>query len=109
MEQESFYKANLHGANLNKANLSALKEALPDSDVNIYGHTVEYPLEGVEYPPGEKAAGADLSGADLTDADVSGADLTDADLAGTILTNIFYDGSTVWPKGFNPPPSRPIL
>jgi hypothetical protein len=53
------------------------------------------------------AVGADLKSADLSGADLSGANLTGANLTGANLTDIYYDASTQWPKGFQPPPSRP--
>jgi Pentapeptide repeats (8 copies) len=55
---------------------------------------------------------ADLTNADLRDADLAGADLAGANLEGAALeqaelTGIFYDTTTIWPRGFQPPPSVP--
>lgn len=59
--------------------------------------------------------GADLRGADLTCARLTGTrfyvelegfpTLANAKLEGANLNNIIYNSSTVWPNGFNPPPS----
>lgn len=50
--------------------------------------------------------GARHVGADLTHATLLGTNLTGADLSGANLTDIYYDESTRWPVGFQPPPSR---
>jgi hypothetical protein len=47
---------------------------------------------------------AHLSGADLSAADLSGADLRGANLSGAGLFKAHYDGDTLWPVGFTPPP-----
>ena len=57
-------------------------------------------------------AGADLrdahiANADLTRANLCKANLSGADLSGSNLTDILYDSTTIWPSGFQPPPSRP--
>jgi Pentapeptide repeats (8 copies) len=59
-------------------------------------------------------SGADLRGvhmgnADLTSANLCNADLSGADLSGANLADIVYDSKTMWPNGFQPPPSRPTL
>jgi hypothetical protein len=61
---------------------------------------------------GAKLVEANLTGAFLADANLSGAvlggaNLTGATLDGVNLSGIYYDGSTKWPNGFRPPPSRP--
>jgi hypothetical protein len=50
---------------------------------------------------------ADLRGADLAGADLLGANLEGALLADAKLTDIYYDTTTIWPRGFQPPPSVP--
>lgn len=50
---------------------------------------------------------ANLRSANLSGADLRGANLTGAVLRDTDLTGILYNASTVWPRGFSPPPSRP--
>ena len=95
-------RAKLDRAHLTGANLSG-SAATENDDWEDYGYDIPH-----DKGKAADLTDADLSGADLTDADLSGADLTDANLADTILTNIFYDGSTVWPQDFNPPPSRKL-
>ncbi|MFC8043353.1 pentapeptide repeat-containing protein [Nocardia sp. NPDC057353] len=50
--------------------------------------------------------GASFRSTSLEGADVSGADLTGVDLRGVAVAGVRYDGRTVWPSGFLPPPSR---
>jgi hypothetical protein len=54
---------------------------------------------------GANLVSADLSFAILFGTDLSGADLTDADLTQTNMTAVIHDDRTVWPDGFDPPPS----
>jgi Pentapeptide repeats (8 copies) len=50
--------------------------------------------------------GAKLDHADFTSAYLAGVNFTRANLAHTNLADIGYDPSTIWPSGFQPPPSR---
>jgi hypothetical protein len=71
-------------------------------------------LSGPAYPV---CADSDLTGANLSDTDLTGANLERADVRGAILSGaelrdanlseILYDSTTIWPGGFQPPPSRP--
>jgi uncharacterized protein YjbI with pentapeptide repeats len=52
--------------------------------------------------------GARLVEADLTEADLRNADLRGADFGGSVLDDVrldgaSWDGSTIWPEGFEPP------
>ncbi|WP_286274096.1 pentapeptide repeat-containing protein [Mycobacterium antarcticum] len=47
--------------------------------------------------------GADVRGTVLDWADLSGADLSGANLDGASMKGVYYDTTTVWPKGFRPP------
>ncbi len=56
---------------------------------------------------------ANLTGADLTGAQLQGAALNGADLSAATLPSeasylelIYYDDTTIWPEGFQPPPSN---
>jgi uncharacterized protein YjbI with pentapeptide repeats len=82
--------ANLTDANLTDANL--LVADLTDADLTDANLT-----------------DANLAGADLTDADLAGADLTGADLFDADLTDALYDAATVWPDGFEPPPTAELV
>jgi uncharacterized protein YjbI with pentapeptide repeats len=53
--------------------------------------------------------GADLHNADLSSADVTGADVTGANLIDAELAGARYDATTVWPNGFEPPPSAQLM
>ena len=86
--------ADLRGAKLIRANLSSA--VLTGADLR-----------------GCSLRRANLSGADLTDANLFAARLDDADLSTTMLDDALLDGvayssETIWPPGFEPPPSTPI-
>jgi uncharacterized protein YjbI with pentapeptide repeats len=84
------YGANLTGAHLDGANLSGAKLMRADlSGADLHGANLS----------GAKLMRADLSGAHLGGANLSGAHVD----GGTNLSNISYDGSTIWPNGFQPP------
>jgi hypothetical protein len=96
-------EANLTGAFLSKANLTGA-ELL---SANLTGAFL-----GGANLTGALLGGANLTGAQLGEANLTGAglrhaNLTGADLSEANLSNIDYDGSTKWPNGFRPPPSRP--
>ncbi|MCB9763913.1 MAG: pentapeptide repeat-containing protein [Alphaproteobacteria bacterium] len=60
---------------------------------------------------GAHLQGATLCGANLGSSDFRGTVFTDtqandADICDAVLKDILYDSSTVWPKCFDPPPSR---
>lgn len=50
---------------------------------------------------------AKLGGSDFSNADLSGARLDEADVEGVGWDGIVYDEATIWPRGFQPPPSQP--
>ncbi|OBI22006.1 hypothetical protein A5712_13905 [Mycobacterium sp. E2327] len=58
---------------------------------------------------GAHMAEAHMANADLSSANLCSADLSGADLSGANLTDIVYDDKTIWPSGFQPPPSRSTL
>ena len=111
--------ANLTGAHGENSNLTYSNLA---NSVLIGAHLKDANLTGA-YLGGANLTGADLTDANLTGADLAanpdttgtnierstatGANLTGADLSGANLTDIYYDASTQWPHGFQPPPSRP--
>lgn len=110
-----FARADLNDANLSQSDLSRSNFARADlRNANLTGAILRaayFGPERIAHAPDQR--GADLTGADLTDADLTGADLSHADLSDvsmsrTNLTNVFYDGRTIWPTGFTPPPSRAI-
>jgi hypothetical protein len=120
-EATFFDSANLTGANLLLAQLTGahLEHAnLTDSTLtasNLMGAHLEHANLTRAYLGGAHLTGADLTDANLTGADlaanldmhtVSSANLTGANLSGANLTDIYYDASTQWPNGFQPPPSR---
>jgi hypothetical protein len=99
-----FSHANLHHAFLTGANLTGAYLA----GANLTGAFLsEANLTRANL------GGANLSEANLTGANLTGANLTGANLGGlhhlnpANLSDIYYDGSTRWPSGFRPPPSRP--
>ena len=63
-------------------------------------------LEGVCLR-GSNLEGADLREANLSEADLSGAYLRGAYLSRADLREIIWDSDTIWPDGFEPPPSAP--
>jgi uncharacterized protein YjbI with pentapeptide repeats len=85
--------ANLSWASLAEANLSAA--ALSSANLSGAGLTRA------------NLSGANLVVANLSGANLSSANLSGANLGGAKLSDIYYDGSTKWPNGFQPPPSRP--
>lgn len=98
--------ANLRGARLLGADLT--RASLPYADLTEAGITRANLTKAQVY-------GADLTGADLSKSDLTGTVLTGSKLAGAKLTgaklenarmeDIIYDDQTVWPPGFEPPPS----
>lgn len=109
-----FARADLSGANLATSDLNRSNLARADlHEANL----TEVSLRGSYLGPerildAADRRGADLTGADLTGADLTGADLSHANLEGATLTSarladVYYDGDTTWPRGFDPPPSRP--
>jgi uncharacterized protein YjbI with pentapeptide repeats len=116
-----FYSANLTGAILDKAvltrahvddaNLTGVSLARSD----LTGANLEHANLTRAHLGGANLTGVGLSDANLTGADLgakpdslipTGANLTGANLSGANLTDIYYDASTQWPNGFQPPPSR---
>ncbi|MFC3966139.1 pentapeptide repeat-containing protein [Nocardia jiangsuensis] len=49
---------------------------------------------------------ASFESTSLEHVDLSGADLSGVDLSGVAVAGVKYDGRTVWPVGYLPPPSR---
>jgi uncharacterized protein YjbI with pentapeptide repeats len=99
--------ANLRGANLLGADLT--RASLSYADLTEAGITRANLTEAQVY--GADLTGADLSKSDLTRTVLNGSNLTGAKLTGAKLENarmedIIYDDQTVWPPGFQPPPSR---
>jgi uncharacterized protein YjbI with pentapeptide repeats len=98
--------ANLRGANLLGADLT--RASLSYADLTEAGITRANLTEAQVY--GADLTGADLSKSDLTGTVLNGSNLTGAKLTGAKLENarmgdIIYDDQTVWPPGFEPPPS----
>jgi uncharacterized protein YjbI with pentapeptide repeats len=88
------YGAKLQGANLSNATLTGVDFAS---------------LEGTWVPQaGAPDVGSSVQGqVNLSSADLAGADLTGAtNLGEAKLYNIYYDETTKWPEGFQPPSSR---
>lgn len=54
---------------------------------------------------GSRLTNADLRDANMRFAELHGAHFEGANLDGADLTDAEYDGKTVWPEGFAPPPS----
>jgi len=78
------YRVSLVGADLTNASLSG---------ANLAGADMV----------GASLRRADLSGADLDAANLINADLRGADLTGATLIGIYWDRTTKWPRGFEPP------
>jgi hypothetical protein len=108
----------MNSADLRSANLALAKL----ENVYLYGATLDdalimgAKLRGARLAyahlwraglSGADLRGAHLANADLTRASLCGTDLSGADLAGANLADVVYDGTTIWPNGFMPPPSRP--
>jgi uncharacterized protein YjbI with pentapeptide repeats len=88
--------ANLAGAKLYKANLA--RADLTGADLR------RTDLEGADLARAD-LTGANLYGAYLRGAKLIGANLEGANLEGAVLEGVRYNGKTVWPEGFQPPPS----
>jgi hypothetical protein len=117
LREENLYGANLEGANLEGANLSgaSLSDAnLRNADLrnaDLAGaDLLGTDLEGANLKGADlsdvRLNGARLRGADLTNVVLRGADLYDANLIGACLLDAEWDRTTVWPKGFTPPPPK---
>jgi hypothetical protein len=90
------WNANLSGANLTEAYLSGADRRganLQDADLTA-AHL-------------EAHLATNTSEANWDGENITGANLSRAKLDGADLTGIYSDASTQWPKGFQPPPSRP--
>ena len=87
LTKASLHRADLSGAKLLEAYLGGAD--LRDADLS-----------------GADLRRVDLYGADLTDADLRGVDLYGADLTGIDLSETFWDDSTIWPEGFEPPRTK---
>lgn len=110
-----FARADLTSANLSESDLSGANLARADlHGANLTRSQLRGAYLGPErIPDAPDTRGANLTDADLTDANLTDADLRHADLSGAnltraTLTNVFYDAQTLWPNGFQPPPSRPV-
>lgn len=111
-------KANLSGANLEKAilfeaqmeNVRLVEAILVDANLsaaNLTGAVLEKAkLQGTKLVnavlSGADLTGANLDNANLQDADLTGANLTGVSLQGADLKGAIYNGSTDFPKGFDP-------
>ena len=111
-------KANLNGANLEKAilfeaqmeNIRLVEAILVDANLstaNLTGAVLEKAnLQGAKLVnamlSGADLTGANLDNANLQGADLTGSNLTEVSLQGIDLKGAIYDGSTDFPKGFDP-------
>lgn len=116
----NFAQANLSGVNLTGTVLRPQtgtpeapgRPAVPSVQVLLQGvnlcHAV---LTGADlrgsYLSNANLTGADLSFTRLQGAALNGTDLSKATLPSDIsyLADIYYDDNTIWPEGFQPPPS----
>ena len=105
-------EANLKGADLSLSNLSEADLFLTNlreanlSGANLSGADLfKTNLLGADLS-GANLSGAVLSRAFLWEADLSGANLSEANPSEANLMDIRYNEKTVWPEGFDPPPSR---
>jgi len=103
-------EARLSRANLSNANLSNAKLRYVDliearlRDANLSNANLTSAALW-----GANLRGANLYGANLSGADFKGANLKGANLYGAKLRDVYtswmkYDSSTLWPRGFTPPP-----
>lgn len=100
-----FYNAFIRGSTFRNSNFDRVDFSV---HANSMGVIVPYnPLVNEEALISSKLfAEADLSGASFVGANFAGADLSAAyNIDGAILEGVYYNESTVWPSGFQPPKS----
>jgi uncharacterized protein YjbI with pentapeptide repeats len=108
-------KADMSGAVLLGADLTSANLAIAD----MSGAVLDGAKLNSAHLDDANLTGAFLNGADQTDATLRGADLdeadlTDANLTGSLLTNAtltgaLYNAHTLWPNGFEPPPTAELV
>jgi uncharacterized protein YjbI with pentapeptide repeats len=99
LKSVQFHKVDLRGAQLTQTSLG---QAL-FIDAQLNGAFVNQ-----AFAQGAKFEGSDVAGADFTGTALYGADLSTAlNLTEANVSGICWDGSTLWPAGFTPPPSAP--
>jgi uncharacterized protein YjbI with pentapeptide repeats len=110
MNSSDLRSADLGLAKLENANLmgATLDDALIIS-AKLHGARLTYAHMWRAGLSGADLRGAHVANADLRSANLCNADLSDADLSGANLTDVVYDSTTIWPRGFQPPPSRPTV
>lgn len=102
--------ADLTGANLTGADLSSADPPGPVLRAPAQPRD-PVPASQPEFSVGDRVRARivegerNLSGANLSRANVSGANLSGANLSGANLTDVEWDSETVWPIGFDAPPS----
>jgi uncharacterized protein YjbI with pentapeptide repeats len=110
LTESKYIEANFTQANLTNADLTGA--ILTNADLtkaNLSGaKLVGAQLSGVNFDKAE-LNGTDLAGTDLRGLDLSKAALSSITWEGTMQNGTrllaCHDGSTLWPKGFTPPPS----
>lgn len=115
-----FVGADLSGANLTGTNLRPQlgspaepgQPAIPGATTLLQGANLCHAVLTAADLRGAYLMNANLTGADLTFARLQGAALNGSDLTDAVmpsdpsyLAGIYYDDSTIWPEGFEPPPS----
>lgn len=116
-----FTQANLSGANLTGTALNYQNEtpeapgqpAIPAQNTFLQGvNLCRAVVTGANFS-NAYLVNANLTGVDLTSTQLRGAALNGSDLSGATmpaddskLENIYYDDNTIWPEGFQPPPSN---
>ncbi|MCH9728623.1 MAG: pentapeptide repeat-containing protein [Actinomycetia bacterium] len=116
-----FTEANLGGANLTATKLN-YQNKTPEAPGQPEIPAANTFLQGVNLCRADLTAAdlrgaylvnANLTGADLTSTKLQGAALNGSDLSGatmpadaSFLDRIYYDDNTIWPEGFQPPPSN---
>jgi Pentapeptide repeats (8 copies) len=110
MNSSDLRSANLGLAKLENAYLmgATLDDALIIS-AKLHGARLTYAHMWRAGLSGADLRGAHVANADLRSANLCNADLSDADLSGANLADVVYDSTTIWPRGFQPPPSRPTV
>ncbi len=117
----NFVEANLGGANLTGTDLRQQtgtpeapgQPAIPEVRTLLQGANLCHAILTGANLQGSFLINANFTGADLTDARLQWANLNGADLSAATLPSdasylegIYYDDNTVWPEGFQPPPSN---
>lgn len=116
-----FVEANLAGANLTGTNIRQQKGAVAESGeppvpavrtflqgVNLCNAVLTGADLRSSYLVNANLTGADLSFARLQEAALNGSDFSSATMPSdpSFLEGIYYDENTIWPEGFQPPPSN---